>query len=737
MATTTEIGEALTGVLKRGRDAHRCFAAQALGRIGHGPAVAALIERLGDEDEDVRIDAAEALGRLGDPRAGAALLESLLEDPCGDVKTNATRALGALGFSEAAPVLRRLARERGDDIAWDIDAEADGWDDWLDVQIAAIEALGALGAVEAVPDIVAAIDDEMGQDLTAAALPALSRLGDSGVAALTRFLSARDARTRRRAVRALSASTAETATTALLAALDDDSPDVRKAALEGLAARDPAEPRLVRLLDDPDAGVRAAATRLCGRHAPEHLAALLDDHADAVQIAAIDAFLAAPETPRPDDLVFRLRVKLRGPSPAVSPAAARALVALDPKAALDDLREQIADAACPAEVRRAAAKGLGDLGGEAAAHALIAAVGDDDRAVRLEALGALARLANADTAPQLALQALCAALAGELLGEPEPEEPDETEPEAENPTDPAASPETSEPDGDAAETDETDESAADAWPSSTLASVLGDEETAAEIMTPAEPITLDAEDLEYLALARHAPRKRRVSPDEAPAAAADVPRVAARVLGDLSDPTVAEALAEALGARDDEIRRAATDSLARMATRGVPLPDAAIDALVRVAATDGDRDARLFAVRALGASGAVGDETIAPRLADDDDIVRAEAALAMAAIGAVDARVAALLDDASAGVRLAAARALARAGGADAVARLVDFAFAEEGMHCRDAARLLRDLDRDAAARAFLRVLDTAEKERVWRVAIDALEEMYRPEASPDVRLVA
>jgi len=736
MATKIEIGEALAGVLKRGRDAHRCFAAQALGRIGHAPAVAALIEHLGDEDEDVRIDAAEALGRLGDPRAGAALLESLLEDPCGDVKTNATRALGALGFSEAVPVLRRLARERGDDIAWDIDLEADGWDDWLDVQIAAIEALGALGAVEAVPDIVAAIDDEMGQDLTATALPALARLGDPGVAALTRFLSARDARVRRRAVRALSASTAETATAALLAALDDASPDVRKAALEGLAARDPAAPRLLRLLDDPDAGVRAAATRLCGRHAPERLAALLDDHADAVQIAAIDGLAGDPAPPRPDDLVFRLRVKLRGPSPTVSPVAARALVALDPKAALDDLREQIADPTCPAEVRRAAAKGLGDLGGEPAAHALIAAVGDDDRAVRLEALGALAALAATDAAPELALQALRAALAGELLGAPESDPADEAET--------AASPAVAEPNGDGdseitdeAVADEASEAVADAWPNSTLASVLGDEELAAEAMAPAAPVVLDPEDLEYLELARRAPRKRRVSPDAAPPAAADIPRLAARLLGDLSDPSVAEALAGALAARDDEIRRAAADSFARMATRGVPLPDEAIAALGRVAATDGDRDARLFAVRALGASGAVGDETIAPRLADDDDILRAEAALSMAAIGAVDARVAALLDDGSACVRLAAARALALAGGADAVARLVDFAFAEEGMHCREAARLLRDLDRDAAARAFLRVLDAAEKERVWRIAIDALEEMYRPEAPPDVRLVA
>ena len=58
----------------------RSGAVEALGRIGDVRAVEPLIQRLQDEDEDVRSAAAEALGRIGDARAVDPLIQRLQEE---------------------------------------------------------------------------------------------------------------------------------------------------------------------------------------------------------------------------------------------------------------------------------------------------------------------------------------------------------------------------------------------------------------------------------------------------------------------------------------------------------------------------------------------------------------------------------------------------------------------------------------------------------------------------------
>ncbi|NIR98982.1 MAG: HEAT repeat domain-containing protein, partial [Gammaproteobacteria bacterium] len=69
MNAGNQAAHALLQLLTDDNAAHRCLAAQALGRTGGSAAVPALLERLHDEDEDVRLDAVEALGALGDSRA--------------------------------------------------------------------------------------------------------------------------------------------------------------------------------------------------------------------------------------------------------------------------------------------------------------------------------------------------------------------------------------------------------------------------------------------------------------------------------------------------------------------------------------------------------------------------------------------------------------------------------------------------------------------------------------------
>jgi HEAT repeat protein len=288
VTTNADACDALCAVVETADEVQRCLAVQALGRIGEPRALDTLVGCLSDPDEDVRADAAEALGLIGNPRAGAALLDTLVEDPCGDVKLNAVEALGRLAHGDAIPVLVRLVRGRDDSITWDeADLAGGGWDDWLDLQVKAINALARIGAIEAVPDIVDAIDDEMGQDLSEAGLKALSRLGVPGTAALAGYLEAGDGRLRRRAAGVLAGIDSDAARAVLAAALNDKPVEVRLAALRGLAAGDAGDPRLVPLFDDAAPAVRARVTTMCGRRYPERLDRMLDDPADQVQVGAL------------------------------------------------------------------------------------------------------------------------------------------------------------------------------------------------------------------------------------------------------------------------------------------------------------------------------------------------------------------------------------------------------------------------------------------------------------------
>jgi HEAT repeat protein len=207
------------------------------------------------------------------------------------------------------------------------------------------------------------------------------------------------------------------------------------------------------------------------------------------------------------------------------------------------------------------------------------------------------------------------------------------------------------------------------------------------------------------------------------AAHEDVRRFAARLLGDVPRAGVAEALATCLEDEDAEVRAAAADSLARLGAEGPGLPEPVVATLARSLATAG-RDERLSLVRAVGT--AAGPDAVAAliqRLSDEDSFVRTEAARALAGREEAEAKIEGLLDDPDPGVRLAAATALAAAG-ARALEPLIEFAFAFEGYHRREAGYLMRRVDADKACARFAAVLHEPERRREWPVAIEALEEL-------------
>jgi HEAT repeat protein len=718
-------------VLREGVDIHRCLAAQALGHIDSPVAIGGLIPALLDEDEDVRTDAAGALAGLLPREAEKQLLDNLLGDPCAGVKLNAIDALSRMRCPDVVPWLRRLISGRDEDINWD-EAEfyEGGWDDWLDIQVKAIEALAALGVEHAVPDIVAAIDDPDGQDLAEVGFKALAALGAPGIEALERYLADGSQRQRRRAAAILAACHTPAAQAAAQRALQDHSADVRLATARVLAEKCPADARLTALFTDRDPNVRAEIVRLCGSANPECLHVRLGDPATAVSQAVLECLVREPDLLPHEEVVDAVRSFLRGAEPSCAAAAALALSAIAREAALDDLAVQLTDAARPVEVRLAAIRGLAGIDGLAATQALADVLTDETRQLRLEAIAALAARAAADGHwPNPPSKLLLAALRGELIPAPEAEAETDGQPaigetvsaETEGATDDGG--EDAPAEGDEVRDDES-------FPKSTLESMLGGD--APPVVDPEgqdRPVELTQEDLDRLALAARTSGKRVVPITPQVALHEDVRQFAARVLGDVPRMEVACALARAADEGDNELRSITVDSLARIADRLGAIPDEATDVLLR-ALIDAERDVRLAAIRALGATGGPGTvKVIGKQLGDEDSFVRAEAVRALGRLGCSSAEVEGSLDDPNPSVRLAAAQVVGRLGGANAVGLLVEFAFAFEGYHRRQAGRLLRGIDVAAASDGFLEALRDPDRIRTWPVAIEALEELHRDDA--------
>ncbi len=699
--------DALCRVLRDGDDAHRFYAAQALGRIGAVAAVPTLIEVLRDDDPDVRSATAEALGVLGDTRAVEPLLENLSGDPSSDVKLNAVVSLGKLGDDRAVPLLRELVRSRGEEIVWDEEEFlSGGWDDWLDVQLRAIEALADIGASGPVPDIMAAMDDPDGQDLSAPGCQAMSRLGEAGIDALGQYLDHGSARMRRSAARALVANGGHQSQRPLRRALNDPLPEIRLIALRALASADPNDPDVVPCLRDGSAAVRAEAVRHCGTVDADTLDTLLDDPDDTVQQAVIHR-LTQPGTAQPANLQKRLRVKLRGPSEAVAIAAAAHLTQLAPDVALTDLTEQAMDQHCPAGLRSAAVDTLGTLTDPAAIDPITTALADDERRVRIAATVVLGRLAAETPSARAALLSVLA---------PPPPATEQEASDAAPPSNELAPVSDDDPGDDTAPT----------WPTSTLAALQSTAETSP--IEPAESVDLTEEDLAFLELAGRRSRRKHVPLEPDVAKDIDIRRMAARVAGDLPDESIVAALARCLSDTDLELRRNAADSLARLASNSPSVIAAITDPVLTAASGEKESHVRGLLLRALGTQHdpAIG-QLLTRELSDENSSVRVEAIQALANCGSVGAAVEARLADMDPSVRLAAAAALARNATPARVDKLVAQAFAFEGQQRQEIGRLLHDVAPDSASAAVASVLLDDTRRREWRIAIETLQEVRRP----------
>ena len=721
-ALRRRVRDALGALAAEGHDLERFAAMRALAGLGGADLQPVFVAGLTDPDEDVRCEAAEALGRHGrDAAAMRALRDSLHHDPSADVKLAALRALARLRDGETVPLLRRLAVERDDDMAWDEEEfYAGGWDDWLDVQLAAIEALGDLGIVEAVPDIMAAMADEMGQDLHDVACRVLAKLVGPGTDALGALLGGEEARARTAAAKALAGLGTDRANALLRSRLNDPAPEIRVWAVRSVAAADLEDPALSERWTDPSALVRVEMYR-CARPSDDQCTvALLRDKDPVVQKAIVDAVAAGTQPfDDGDRLLGVLRSKLRSGAPEIASAAAAALARRAPRhVAFADLRIGLLDGRRDESVRAACATALGGVGELEAVLALREVLTDEAHAVRRAALMALGQAARSGREGPASLAARDGLLTLLPVAELEPEE---IEPEAETPDDMQLqeSPEPPEVEARAGEDGEA--------PASTLDAILAAE---AALPPPQTETRFDTEALtpeerDLLALASSAKRARRFVRTADISADRENRRLAAELLGELPGDDTVAALTLCLDAPDEGLPEAAAGALARCTQAGGSLPEAAVEALQASLTTATDPGIRRASAKALAAD--AGDPALAAlthALADTDASVRTVAGSGLVAAGRAQEALP-LLSDPDPNTRLAIAEALLPAATPALVDAMVALIRSFPGSHHRQAARLLRKAGAERGAPTLLELL--ADGTDTFRpVLIECLGELFR-----------
>jgi len=713
----TEVVDVCSAILSDGADVHRCAAARVLGHISTSQSVEVLTKSLLDEDPDVRTDAAEALGIIGDPSCAEALMENLLNDPDSDVKKAALAALIGMKHKPVIPLLRKLTVSRSEDFQWDDDEfYTEGWDSWLDLQLMSIRGISAMGVEEAASDILTAMADEMGQDVSQSGIASLATLGEMGAVAMELLLDNGDARMRRRVAEGVAAANNYHTDRLIAGMLTDVSPRVRQITLLSLDAEDA---RLEAMFDDTDSKVRATAVNHAGHKFPEKLHDLVVDLDPKIRAEVFKVIAKQPQLFEGEKLAKSVQKAIAG-EPEAAKQAALAWIALSGPKGIKGLNHTVGNKSIPLGFRIGVIEAMRKAGEQSIPY-LLAAAGDDERHLRLATLTALVEFADTNPVwPNAAGEGLLAALKGELVLPPEEEADAEETEVVEASFDPGAE----------AEEQEIDASMPlipESAPQSTIDAILSGGSNVDEEPQEPEEIVLSEQDERMLALSKQ-PRlsKRKMSLESTVAPHLDVRRFAARLLGGVVNSEVTAELVVNLDTDDSEMRDSLLFSLVEHGERTGALPNAAFEALVNILDTQ-MVDTRVIAVRALGwLAGDASDEVLHKLLSDPEDFVRVEAVRALGRRGVADDAVVACLTDSYLGVGIAAAASIAQHRGDEAVAPLVDFAFKNDGVYRRDVGKLLGTYARNAGVKRLLEVLEDEKYRSSWLVPLDALAEVFQ-----------
>ncbi|MQQ07134.1 hypothetical protein GFB49_01575 [Epibacterium sp. SM1979] len=400
-----------------GNDVIRTDAVQAMAQVAPGDdrVRQALLGALLDQDPDVRSDAMEALQDFAQPEDCDTIRNSLTGDPVREVKLAAVVLLAMLKDHASIPLFRKLTLSRAEDeVAWE--DEAGLWDEWLEVQAAVIRALGHLGASDAIADMLAARDDEFGQNLDQPVFEALSQMGQDGLIWLLAIVQTETGLPRKRALEILERLDPMALVDQIDALWQDKNPEVRALILNHMPVHDP---RLAQAAtQDPSELVRQAALRLAAD--PELAIEALADPSTKVQAAALDLVDRPQNADFHATLLANMVAWARTDDGPLVSAVARNWVRLAPTTPFDLLMEIARAADRPLEARVLAVSALADLQDEAATERLISLLSNPSQQVRAAAGRHLA--ARGRDGDEDAVEALAAAAEAVLL--PPQETPD-------------------------------------------------------------------------------------------------------------------------------------------------------------------------------------------------------------------------------------------------------------------------------------------------------------------------
>ena len=330
-------------VLGRDNALSRCCAVRALERVDgrEDESRKRLIESLMDPDPDVRTDAAVTLGRMRIPEATQALLYSLENDPDGEVRVEAVKALSEIGSQAAVEPLIRCLQAHGYPDLEDSDmADEMPYAACWEVHSQTLDALGKFADARATESVIALLEDEEYADLQEKGLRVLAQISnDRAREFLLKALESTDPLARRRAARALTA----------LPKLEAESQDLSTEIVN----------RLTKALMDRDPGVRIYAARALG--------------------ASTNPLVMVPMT-----------MLLADPEAEVRREVAAVLGRMRGREIVDRLHDLLADP--EPQVRREMARLLGEIGDPASSPYLEPLLACEDEDLLHDVIGAIGKL---------------------------------------------------------------------------------------------------------------------------------------------------------------------------------------------------------------------------------------------------------------------------------------------------------------------------------------------------------
>ncbi|MGE0351852.1 MAG: HEAT repeat domain-containing protein [Gemmatimonadales bacterium] len=268
-----DLGQELVLTALEDQDAGiRALAFEALRNLGLRSAVPAALDGLGDTDQHVRTAAMRLIGELGEAEV-AGMIRPRTADHEPMVRAAAARALGQIHATDAQPELARLLRDPVAEVrAAAADGVADGHATWATqdlinllgdadagVRLTAARGLGRLGDQEALPALLRSFQTGSAE-LREVIADSVARLDIEAVPSLLDILfETRELEARKAIVRILAQVPSDRAASLLQQLWKDVEPEVRRLVVDGMAQTGSPHTAdlLVEGLEDPDEIVRA------------------------------------------------------------------------------------------------------------------------------------------------------------------------------------------------------------------------------------------------------------------------------------------------------------------------------------------------------------------------------------------------------------------------------------------------------------------------------------------------